>query len=387
MSRIAKVLVALLAITAMVAPAVFAEDRLALSGSMQVRGFYTNIDVEDYDESDAWNDQRLRIGGKLSVAEGVSVNFRFDSTESDDDSSDAMPWGTNGQYTQRRADIQFDLAYLQLEKGGYTFQAGELYSGYYGIGTLSDILGTGFTIARGAAKIFHIKQQEGADESLTGAVYAFQGEGFSVTPMVAYATSEDNSKLLGLGLFAAVDLDAVKIKGEIDYFKGEDEDGNDAKGLQLYLDASAGVSETVTVGGLFLYAQGQDDDDQVTRMGGTGFGGFSPQTYGFNTTDFSLDVDCFNPVGDTGSDEGVIAGQLYADVALSDDLKAKFAAMYWTVEDDFDGDADGYVLNASASYALMANTTLTTSLNYSMTDLDGTDLDVIQAITGLYVNF
>lgn len=395
MSKFLKVLMVVALAAAMVAPAV-AEDRLSLAGAMEVRGFFTNVDNGTTDTSDAWNDQRFRVGGKIAVAEGVSVNFRFDATESPENSSGRAAWGsddTNKQYTQRRADVQFDKAYLQLDNlGGYTLQAGELYYGGAGIGTLGDVLGAGVVVKRGTASVFFIKQGEDHssatqnDAHLIGAQYGFKTDTMSITPMVAYNDeSAKDANLLGLGLNAAAKLGAINIKGDLNVFSGEKTAAVDYTGTQLYLDASTALSDTVTVGGIFLYATGETTDDQVTRMKGTGFGGFSPQTYGYHTTDYSIDVDVFDPAA---KNAGVIGFSGYADVKMSADLAAKFAAYYWQVEEDTVVDADGFILNASAKYALAKNTSLTGGVNYSSTSVTGfSDVDVIQAITGLYVKF
>ena len=81
--KMLKVLLAVLVMVAMVTP-VIAEDRLSLNGEMRVRGWHQDFDYDgDSDDStDTWGDQRLRIGGKIAVAEGVSITFRTDITES-----------------------------------------------------------------------------------------------------------------------------------------------------------------------------------------------------------------------------------------------------------------------------------------------------------------
>src|SRR6056297_3349862 len=111
MSRLASLLIVLLAIA--VATPVLAEDRLALSGSMDVRGWYLD-DGGDNDETFA--DHRLRVGGKISVAEGVSVTFRTDLSESDE-------WGTDAGFG--RQGYQIDRAHLDIAKGMFTLRGGQ----------------------------------------------------------------------------------------------------------------------------------------------------------------------------------------------------------------------------------------------------------------------
>ncbi|MEE4255362.1 MAG: porin, partial [Desulfuromusa sp.] len=123
MSRFLKVMIVLLAIAAMATP-VMAEDMLSLGGQMRVRGWYTDYDGDDYTNS--WMDQRLRIGGKLSIAEGVSITFRTDITETN--------WGANGgnEYGAGRGGDtqQWDRAHIDLTKGNIHVRAGQQYVGY-----------------------------------------------------------------------------------------------------------------------------------------------------------------------------------------------------------------------------------------------------------------
>ena len=82
--KLVKALVALLVVAGLVVPAVaVAEDRLSLSGEMRVRGWHDDSTVEDvlrggtedYEQTKTYADQRLRIAGKIAVAEGVSVTL------------------------------------------------------------------------------------------------------------------------------------------------------------------------------------------------------------------------------------------------------------------------------------------------------------------------
>lgn len=393
MSKFLKVMIVLLTIAAMAVPA-FASD-LSISGTGEVRGYFVQTDDGTNTTDAAYNDQRFRTAIKYTVAEGVSVNFRFDVTESPENSSGRAAWGSAGQYTQRRADIQYDKAYLELKKGGYTFQAGELYVGGFGTGMLADVLGTGFVVKRDAATVYHIKQGDSSGEgptatgtnekSLTGASYAIKNDSMSLLPMVAYQTEgRTGLSIFGLGLEAAANLGAINLKGEIDFFSGDATATTDAKGLQLYVDASTAVSDTVTVGGIVQYAQGQDGTDvQIQRMGGTGFGGWSPTTYGFHTTDFNTGASDY-----IFAQAGVIAAHIYGDVKVSDALDLKGSFFYAIPEDDtVAGIMDETIIgvNASAKYKLMTNTSLTAGVLYQNADL--ADVTTFEAITGLYVNF
>ncbi|MBE0576687.1 MAG: porin [Desulfuromonadales bacterium] len=419
--KLLKVLVAVLVIAAMAVP-VIAEDRLQLSGEMRVRGYLYDTDYTDFgeedDDSGAWNDQRLRMLGKIAVAEGVSVVFRFDATESDENSSNAVAWGGSQtsayQYSQRRADIQFDNAYLMVEKNGFTLKAGQQYFGFWGYtGKMMDVIGAGFTGQYKGLTLMHVKrldenngndsfaQPNDGDVSLTGLKYDFKGEGFTLTPMVSYNQSDSavrggDRDLLALGLASSIDLGPVLLKGEFNYFDGEDNVG-DIKGTQLYLDASMAATTTLRVGLMGFYALGDDEDEQATNNNFDGavdwtFADWHPESYGHWSVEFVDEfADIYDPLG---VNAGVMAAQLYADLQATENTSMKFAAMYFQNEDDEFIDYDGYTLNAGIAYKLAKNTTLSLHANYikfNVDEVDGesvdADGDTLQAISGIQVAF
>ncbi len=508
--KLAKILLAVLVMAAMVTPAI-AEDRLTLSGSMQVRGqmydydlestevLYTEDDVYDgmealekelredwvqkqsdalaarstcglfcsgsdnlydsisdywdaasdaesaysdaqsenfdpgydvgdvktkkQDDSAAWNDMRLRIAGKLAVAEGVSVHFRLDAVESNENSSDPAAWGSTKtgsgyRYTNRRADIQFDKAYLRLEKNGFTLMAGQMYFGGFGYTqSINDFTAAGFILKYGDFTIQHstgleenlgnetlLRNDLGGDASTTAAKYVFKGDGWSLTPMAGYIadSSDFNYDLLGLALAGSVNLGPVMLKGEIDYLDGERDAtatkaAQDLVGLQVYLDGSMAATDTLRIGLVGLYAEGQagTNDTQVTSLNADpitdwAFVDFNPQNLGSGDFAYSDNFDIFDPgkfYGRSGS--GVVGGQIYADLKASDDLSFKFGALAFETEEDKIADLDGYFLNAKATYKLMANTTLSSHLNYmSVDDNDYKTTDeAVGLITTLAVKF
>ena len=444
--KLLKVLLIGLVITAMAVP-VIAEDRLSLAGQMRVRGFMYDYDLDPdngdgADDSGAWNDQRFRIGGKLAVAEGVSVNFRFDVAESDKGNSNDVAWGGSTKnyspYSHRRSDIQFDKAYLQIEKNGFKFATGQMYFGGFGTGRLLDTVGTGFSAHYGGLSTHHVKQYDenngndsfGAsnsdeDRSLTAAKYVFKGDGWSVTPMASYVTGDVNnvdSDRLGLGVTGNVNLGPVYLKGELDVFDG-DAGNRDAKGTQFYLDGSMAATDSLRVGVMAFFADDQSGGDlQVTHQNMPVFADWHPENYGYWSTEFVGEFDVYNPgaflnrvLGKSDNDQaggtsqnggGSNALSIYADLKATDDISMKFAAMYFAPNDDNKLDFDGYTANVGIAYKLAANTTLTAHLNYmsmsaddvvvSGKDLDGnaftadlgdTDFDVFQAISGIVVKF
>ncbi len=138
--KLLKVLVAALLLAAMVTPAI-AEDRLSLSGEMRVRAFHVDVDDDsDDDSTTTWANQRLRIAGKIAVAEGVSVTFRTDITEGTNwgdhsgfGGGPGNPERSNGFGSGRGgSQQQWDRAHLDITKNGYHLRAGQLYFGTFG---------------------------------------------------------------------------------------------------------------------------------------------------------------------------------------------------------------------------------------------------------------
>ena len=117
MSRFLKVMIVMLAVAAMAVPAtVFAADNLSLGGQMRLGGWYLD---DGGDSTNTYAEQRLRIGGKFSVAEGVSVTFRTDFSE--------QSWGSNPSLG--RTAWQLDRAHMDIDKGIFHLRAGQLYYG------------------------------------------------------------------------------------------------------------------------------------------------------------------------------------------------------------------------------------------------------------------
>jgi len=111
-----KVLIALVVLLFSVS--VYAESRLDLSGQMRIQAFsFENFgdwnDDTKGDEEDYFK-QRLRIYGKINVAEGISVHLRFDFAEEE--------WGTEGGHSD--TNIDEDRAFIQIDKDMYRLRAG-----------------------------------------------------------------------------------------------------------------------------------------------------------------------------------------------------------------------------------------------------------------------
>jgi hypothetical protein len=231
------------------------------------------------------------------------------------------------------------------------------------------------------------------EQEVYGASYDFKADGFTLKPMVSYHSNQSaDANRLGLGVFATANVGPVGIKGEIDYFTGDrpatlTDPELDEKGLQLYVDGSAAVTDIIKLGLIGLYAQGQDGDEvQVTEQNMTHFAEWHPEDYGPWSGDIIGDFDTFDP---SGAGAGVIGGIVYSDVKVTDDLGLQFSAGYFQTEDDGIVDADGYILNAAASYVVAQNTRWLTHLNYrDFEDNDSnTEFSRFGVISGLVVSF
>lgn len=384
MSRILKVMVALLAIAAIAAP-VMAEDRLGLSGEMRVRGWYVD---DGGDSTSTWADQRLRIGGKLSVAEGVSVTFRTDVTE--------VNWGNGGSEfgSGRMASTQqWDRAHLDLDMGSVHLRAGQQYVGY-GLAQTINSQDAGFKIdVKGpvtfsAFALLDDDRGTSQDSFLLGANVGHKTDAYAANVFVGRQNqaldAAEEAYLLGADL--AFNLQAVKLTAEVGYFTGDATETADVMGLQLLLDASIAASDMFTVGGQFYYAQAADSDEVQYQVLGNDFNGWDP-LFDVGTWLSNEQIGLGRPFDFTGDGAGVIGGRLYANLKVSDAVGLGFSGAYLTPEDDANTDVDSaYALAAGITYAVMANTNLHAQVEYIDPDAPGAEATT-NAGVGLFVNF
>ena len=416
MSRILKIMIVLLAITAMAAPVVIAEDRLTLGGQMRVRTWHKDYDT---DHTSTYVDQRLRIGGKLSVAEGVSITFRTDVTE--------KTWGSAGsEFGSGRMPQdgqQWDRAHLDLDLGDFHVRAGQQYVGY-GLAQTINSQDAGIKVSFNNFSSFLLLDDQNGDSSdsfLFGANYGLKGDNYKANVFFGAQNdshpgvlnlddgTEDGSggeQVYMVGVDMVYNLDAFKIAGEFNYFTGDASEDTDAFGTQFMLDVSMAASETFTVGGQFYYAAGDDEDRQYTYLGND-FNGYDP-LFDIGTSlsneqinvnrPFDLGLSIIGSVLANGDDEtkldgaastGVIGGRLYTSFQASEQLNLGASFAYMTPEEDkvFDFDSASFYA-VSATYALMSNTSLQAQVNYIDVDVSGTEVDsALMTGVGLFVNF
>jgi hypothetical protein len=373
----------------------------------------------------------------------VSVTFRTDITESN--------WGTTGSGNgfgsgRSGAAQQWDRAHIDLTKGAFHLRAGQ-YLQLYGMNDAIDSQDNGlsmdYKVGPGTFNVFFMVDNDNAaaavpaytfspttglavgpnpaataaeaandqaDAFVSGAKFSGKADNLGYDLFVGNYNDGADQDVYVFGVGAKINLEAITLKGELDYFTGDASKTVDAVGTQLLLDASLKASDAATVGGQFFYAQGDDKDKQYTHIG-NGFNGWDPindngndlsneaMSYG---SPFDLSVNSAVTAVDAkrtaGLGAGVVGGRLYAGFKASDDLKLGASAGYFVSEEDKIADIEVATINAGLVYNLMENTTLQLQVQYA----DGTyeytapgaavstfdeDFDYFQAGTGLFVKF
>ena len=390
MSRFLKIAIVLLAIAAMATP-VMAEDMLSLGGQMRVRGWYTDVDGDDFTTS--WLDQRLRIGGKLSVADGVSITFRTDITEQN--------WGNGGsEYGSGRmgSGQQWDRAHIDLTKGNVHVRAGQMYAGY-GLAQTINSQDAGFKVdVKGAvpfSAFWLLDDQNGtsSDSYLYAANVGFKGDSFKANVFGGGQTKavsmHENAYMIGAD--ATFNLQALKLAAELDFFTGDADSNVDAMGTQFYVDAAFAATETMTVGGEFYYAQGADTDGsemQYTVLGND-FNGYDP-LFDLGTSLSNEQIGINRPFDFTGDNAGAIGARGYLKAKAGDAVNFGASIAYMEPEEDANTTIDSALFYAvGMKYAVMAHTSLQAQLQYI--DIDDSDSEAADSIiaggVGLFVNF
>jgi len=386
MSRLVSLLIVLLAIA--VATPVLAEDRLSLNGEMRVRGWH--VDVDGADNTETWADQRLRIGGKFSVAEGVSVTFRMDATEAD--------WGKwpgfgSGRFTSDSNSMQWDRAHLDIQKGNLHLRAGQFYTA---LGqTAFDAQDNGLQLnikGQVPVSVFFMVDNDGGSREASDAFYYGLNVGHKTDAYAANVFAggqkDNDEEVYVIGVNYAQSFDALKLFAELDFFTGDASATEDAYGLQFFGDVSMAVSETVTVGGQFFYAMGDDEDVQYQLLGND-FGGWDPlQAIGTNLDNEKISLG--RPFALLGNGAGIYGGRLYTSVKATDAVTLGASVFFGTADEKDRADfKDALVLAGGMSYAVMANTKLGLQLQYWDFSKENVveDVEAFAGGVGLFVNF
>lgn len=392
--KLLKALVVLLVAAGLIVPAVaMAEDRLSLSGEMRVRAFHVD---DDSDYTETWANQRLRIAGKIAVAEGVSVTFRTDITEGTNWGDSSGNGGvsiirTNGfGHARSGAQQQWDRAHLDIAKGNFHLRAGQQYIGTGGTWAV-DTQDSGLALDIVGAmpvKIFGIVDKDNgsktvSDGFLYGIMISPKGDNFSGKLFAAGQTDGSDEKAYVFGASGSTDLGAIKLFGELDFFTGDHSATRDAMGTQAIIDASMAAG-AATIGGQLMYAMGDTDDKQYVRLG-NGFNGWDP-VYDVGTSLSNEEIGLGNPFDFTGMNAGVVGARLYGSTAMGA-TKLGASIAYLETEEDDAADGDALALAAGLVYDIAASTTFQLQLGYQDGEVNSVDYEEMRAGTGIFVKF
>jgi hypothetical protein len=392
MSRFAKIMIALLAIAAFAAPAM-AADNFSVSG--QARALLFSTDDGEDNGTDTFAYQRLRVQGKFTATENVSVTFRSDFVEGN--------WGTdaaNGRLGQ--IETQMDRMFMDLKFDAFDLRVGTQFVGF-GKSSALQWNETGVTVMTKGDMPFTLAYavdtadtsgNNTAEPEKTLAAIGTKIAGFDI---FAGAENDGQEDVYMFGVAGGMDFDAVKVVGEIDLFTGDATATADAKGLQGFVDASMGVSEMTRVGAALYYAQGQDGGDVQYVQLGNYFGQWDPLSRGpFADESFlftQIPYAMFNAKSTTAASKqqangaGVVAGQLYVDVQYSDATALTASIAYAEPEEDAAAIADSAMIgNLGVTYMLMDNAKVIGQIQYADWDATGDDAD-LSVGTGLVVTF
>jgi len=438
--KLIKALVVLLVMAGIAAPSmVIAEDRLSLSGEMRVRGWHTDVDIDDFDDSDStetWADQRLRIAGKLAVAEGVSITFRTDITESNWGSGNVNGSGRTTVCKDVDDDTQcsdfqsqhWDRAHIDLVMGDFHLRAGQQYNAFgktYALDNQSNgltLFYNGIENTKANVFVMLVDDNGGKDEGdafLSGAtIRPMFGDVQTAFFVGNYNDGQNDDGSDGggagadvtlVGAYVAAMLGPVNFTGEFDYFTGDAGwdsdlgDNLDAYGTQVWLDGSMAATDAFTVGAQLFYGAGDDEDVQYTHIG-SGFGGWDPlldvgtslsneqinYDRPFNVAEFALGAE-----GDSVSlgSLGSVGGRLYVGFKASEDLNFGASVAYAQEEEDKYAELDVLLLAGGMVYQILPNASFQVQLQYkdgNVTvddeDIDN-DFDAFEMGSGLFVKF
>ena len=433
MSRFLKIMIVLLTIAAVATP-VMAEDRLSLGGQMRVRGWYLDDERASEDYTSSFMDQRLRIGGKLNIAEGVSVTFRFDETEGTWGDRNAAGKNRQGiRFIEGEEGMQWDRAHLDITKGMFHLRAGQQFVGFGNSGFDAQDNGLLLDIKSAVpVTLFWMIDDNNSstyksDAYYLGAKVGYKADAVAIDGYVAAQIGDHNSststdtwvlngtggvdkvttttdtslygqKIYVIGANGKFDLGAVKLEAELDYFTGDYDENTDAIGTQLFVDASSAVSDAFTVGGQIYYALGTDKADEAQAYClGNEFGGWDSMfILGTGLDNEKAGIgrpwDLGDALGYAGN-TGIMAVRGYASFKASDDLTLSGSLAYAAPEEDSNTELDSAILVAlGLNYQVMANTTLGVQVEYKGISADETatmpsDPTVLTAGAGLFVNF
>ncbi len=430
---------------------VYAAESPTFSGSMYIQTFFDKNPTYD-DDADAdqqyWK-QRLRVSTSFPAAEGITVHSRFDLSEGvwgDGDWKLKRDGWTRGNPDEDES-IHVDRAYLQLDKEGFNFKAGQFYQGA-GKTIIWDHQNTGltFTLKQPVSITFAyfkldenetvatepllhpdtgdsvidpttgepaeievgedgLTDEEGVggmdtrDVDLYGLNFTHAMDNMAISAflcMVNDSTDNDDSPW-GIGVHANFNLGMITLDAELDYLGGKMGKNTDYIGTQGVVDVAAKVSDTFTAGGSVLFAIGTDEADEIQRTavtaGGESFdpitfrGKLSGDLHPSGTLYGGMGRSMFDPAGSNG---GVIGGALYGEMQIGEPLFVGATLGYLTPQEDSNTNFESLMsLCVSADYKIMDSTKFSAGAAYVSEDWDNNmnEDPRIFVVTKLQVSF
>ena len=189
----------------------------------------------------------------------------------------------------------------------------------------------------------------------------------------ADAGDYENTELWYSGSYT---LGAIGLEAEVQYAMGDDASGNDISSFAAFVNVNTQV-DTLTVGGLLIYGQGDDDATDgdnngfLTRNGvGNDFNPFLIATgdyFGLLNGDKNNYLSALGMATGTGNGDnpGFIALAGYVVMPVNDQLSVNAAAGHIWADEDFGLDNKiGWEIDLGMSYKLVDNLTYTAGIGY-----------------------
>ena len=334
-----------------------AEDRLSLSGDIRIRYFYQDDRDWNGDAEDSVNyfDQRLRMGTRIQVMDGIAIRLRVDWQETQ--------WGQNtglfGRPTAATDDdaaVQIDRAFLQINKPMFDFLIGHIaqywgHSSAYG----PQEMGMALTVKTPVELVFNyfkltengsLNDDEWNDDR---DMYALKATYPNDSPrtvnkvgayvaMINDSTDADDSPYL-VGLFGGYNFGSVVLKSSLDFFGGDD-GNNEYMGTQFWAGLDFPISKMLTAAFNFYYALGTDDptETQLDQIH-TRFGGFEGPVM---ERSFFGETDSINALGNStpfkpfggGENSGVVGADAVVIYKFTPEFAAAGQLGYYAAEED-----------------------------------------------------
>lgn len=385
MSKFAKVLVALLAATALATPA-FAITA-DFTGFLQTRGIaYDNLDGDDdLDDNARGVDSRFRLWTNTALHENVKAVFAFEVD---------YTWGGPDSLGDIGADSQGDLEIKQIY---LDFNLPTLNTNIKA-GTQYTVLGNGFILAGDDttgvnARITPVKGQsfllswvksfEGDkfDDSEDGDYYQIQYDldvaGWRLSPLVGYYALQDDSDALIAGAMASGKMGPVALSATLIYSDWENDAADtDGSGIAALVNGKFNAGDTTV---LIVEAGYVGDDDNTDGA----FFGVRPY-HQFSEIITGGRFDGRGTIGSNHTVNGITAtaapytpnwlyGKLGIEQKFTDTLKASAYYIYAEEAEDTptrDSITYGHEIDAYLDYAISKGLTGTVGGGYLLADDD-----------------